>query len=153
MNSISRSWHGIDSRSMAVLAGVVVFGTTGDACLARGMHGTEISVHNLPSLFSMLWNPWVILGTVLLAAFFATWTWALSFTDLSFLLPATSGIGFVFVALAAKFLLHENVSVSRWCGIGLIALGVGFVAAGPANTTASASGGDSGPQSPEGSAR
>jgi drug/metabolite transporter (DMT)-like permease len=134
MNSTTRSWHGLDVSRLGILAGVIVFGTSGDAFLARGMQGTQVSIHQLPSLIPMLWNPWVITGIALLIAFFATWTWALSFTDLSFLLPATSGIGFVFLTLTAKLFLHENVSVWRWAGIALIALGVGFVAGGPAMT-------------------
>ena len=134
INSTTRSWHGLDVSKLGILAGVIVFGTSGDACLARGMQRAEVSIHHLPSLIPMLWNPWVILGIVLLIGFFATWIWALSFTDLSFLLPATSGIGFVLLTLVAKLFLHENVSAWRWAGIALIALGVGFVTGGPAMT-------------------
>jgi hypothetical protein len=45
-------------------------------------------------------------------------------------MPATS-MGYVFLALAARFFLHEHVSVMRWLGIVLITGGVGFVAGGP----------------------
>jgi drug/metabolite transporter (DMT)-like permease len=45
-------------------------------------------------------------------------------------LPATS-LGYVLLALAAKFVLHEQVSPMRWMGIALITGGVGFIAGGP----------------------
>jgi drug/metabolite transporter (DMT)-like permease len=48
-------------------------------------------------------------------------------------LPATS-LGYVLLALIAKFYLHEQVSTLRWVGIGLISAGVGFVTQGPALT-------------------
>jgi drug/metabolite transporter (DMT)-like permease len=48
-------------------------------------------------------------------------------------LPATS-LGYVLLALVAKFALHEQVSPLRWVGIALITGGVGFVAGGPSLT-------------------
>jgi drug/metabolite transporter (DMT)-like permease len=58
---------------------------------------------------------------------------ALSWADLTYVLPATS-LGYVLLALIAKFFLHEQVSATRWLGIGLISAGVGFVTQGPALT-------------------
>jgi drug/metabolite transporter (DMT)-like permease len=58
---------------------------------------------------------------------------ALSWADLTYVLPATS-LGYVLLALVAKFALHEQVSPLRWLGIALISGGVGFVAGGPALT-------------------
>jgi len=49
-------------------------------------------------------------------------------------LPATS-LGYVLLALVAKFALHEQVTPLRWLGIALITGGVGFVAGGPALTS------------------
>jgi drug/metabolite transporter (DMT)-like permease len=78
-------------------------------------------------------NPWVAVGIVLLLAFFASYMNALSWADLTYVLPATS-LGYVLLALVAKFALHEEVSPLRWLGIALISGGVGFVAGGPALT-------------------
>ena len=58
---------------------------------------------------------------------------ALSWADLTYVLPATS-FGYVLVALIARFALHEHITPLRWVGIALIACGVGFVAGGPALT-------------------
>ena len=37
----------------------------------------------------------------------------------------------VLLGLIARFILHEQVSVTRWLGIALVASGVGFVTSGP----------------------
>jgi len=58
---------------------------------------------------------------------------ALSWADLTYVLPATS-LAYVLVALVGHFRLHEVISPTRWLGIALIAAGVGFVAAGPSLT-------------------
>jgi drug/metabolite transporter (DMT)-like permease len=121
-------------RKYLVLAGVSVFASAGDSMLAHGMkQAGGISVHHLPSVVFALRNPWVAGGIVLLLAFFACYTNALSWADLTYVLPATS-LGYVLLALLAQFALHEHVSPTRWLGIALISGGVGFVAGGPALT-------------------
>ncbi|HXZ82113.1 MAG TPA: EamA family transporter [Terriglobales bacterium] len=121
-------------RKLATLAGVALFASCGDVALARGMKAFgAISLAHWTSIFSALLSPWVILGICLLLAFFVSYLSALSFADLTYVLPATS-LGYIVMALLAKFFLHENISILRWTGILLIALGVGFVARGPALT-------------------
>jgi uncharacterized membrane protein len=121
-------------RKYLVLAGITVFSTAGDSLLARGMKELgSVSVHNLPGLLLAILNPWVSAGILLLLAFFACYMSALSWADLTYVLPATS-LGYVLVALIAHFGFHEQISPTRWLGIALIAAGVGFVAAGPSVT-------------------
>lgn len=121
-------------RKYLVLLGVVIFGASGDALLSRGMRQVgEIQLDHWQKLIFAVVHPWVALGVLLLMAFFASYMTALSWADLTYVLPATS-VGYVLLAFIAKFLLHENVSATRWVGIGLIAAGVGFVAQGPALT-------------------
>jgi drug/metabolite transporter (DMT)-like permease len=93
----------------------------------------NISLHHLSSLLSAVLNPWVAVGILLLLAFFASYMNALSWADLTYVLPATS-LGYVLLALVARFALHEQVSALRWMGIVLISGGVGFVAGGPSVT-------------------
>src|ERR1700756_916460 len=95
----------------------------------------NISLKNIPDLLLAITNPWVGLGIILLLGFFASYMSALSWADLTYVLPATS-LGYVLVALIARFALHEAVSPTRWLGIALITAGVGFVAAGPSVTPA-----------------
>ena len=121
-------------RNILVLGGVVVFGACGDVALSRGMKQVgAVSLHNIPELIGAVFTPWVALGIVLLIGFFASYLTSLSFADLTYVLPATS-VGYILMALLARFFLHEHVSLTRWLGIVLIAAGVGFVASGPAKT-------------------
>jgi drug/metabolite transporter (DMT)-like permease len=122
-------------RKYLVLAGVTAFSAAGDSLLARGMKDLGgISLDHLSSLILAILNPWVACGILLLLAFFASYMSALSWADLTYVLPASS-LGYVLVALAARFLFHEAISPARWLGIALITAGVGFVAAGPSHTT------------------
>jgi len=84
-------------------------------------------------LLTALKNPWVIGGILCLLGFFASYLTALSWADLTFVLPSTA-FGYVVVAVLARFWQHEHISVSRWLGIALIVCGVGFVANGPSFT-------------------
>src|SRR5207249_9673584 len=102
--------------------------------LSRGMKEVgNISLSHIPDVILAILNPWVALGIVLLLAFFAAYMTALSWADLTYVLPASS-LGYVLLALIAKFFLHEHVSTMRWFGIALISSGVGFVTQGPALT-------------------
>jgi len=122
-------------RKYLVLAGVTVFAAAGDIMLSHGMKQTgSISLHHLQGVILALLNPWVAVGILLLLAFFASYMNALSCADLTYVLPATS-LGYVLLALVAKFALHEQISLLRWLGIVLISGGVGFVAGGEALTS------------------
>ena len=122
-------------RKYLVLFAVAVFGSLGDVCLGRGMRDFgAVSLANFGGLFTALLNPWILLGITLLILFFASYLTALSWADLTYVLPATA-ISYVLMALLAKLLLHEQVTLSRWAGIALITAGVGFVATGPELTT------------------
>src|SRR5215831_12445725 len=102
--------------------------------LSHGMKQTgTVSLHHLQGVILALRNPFVVMGILLLLAFFASYMNALSWADLTYVLPATS-LGYVLLALVAKFVLHEQVSLVRWLGIVLISGGVGFVAGGPSLT-------------------
>ncbi len=121
-------------RKYLVLLSVVVFGSIGDTFLARGMKDVgSIDIHHLANVFCALANPWVIFGIFFLLAFMSSYMTALSFADLTYVLPATA-ISYVVMALLSIFWLHEHVSPQRWAGIGLITIGVGLVAGGPSRT-------------------
>jgi drug/metabolite transporter (DMT)-like permease len=121
-------------RKYLVLAGVTLFAAIGDTMLAHGMKQVgNVSLHGLPDVVFSVLNPWVALGVFFLFGFFAAYMTALSWADLTYVLPATS-LGYVLLALIAIFFLQEQVSTTRWLGIGLISAGVGFVTQGPALT-------------------
>jgi drug/metabolite transporter (DMT)-like permease len=124
----------VNFRKYLVLAGVALCAATGDSLLSHGMKQVgSISLRHLPALILVILNPWVAAGIVCLLGFFASYMTALSWADLTYVLPATS-LGYVLLALIAKFLLHEQISPARWMGIALISAGVGFVTRGPALT-------------------
>ncbi len=118
-------------RKYLVLACVTLCASIGDSLLAHGMKQVgNVSLHDLPTVILAVTNPSVALGIVLLLGFFASYTTALSWADLTYVLPATS-LGYVLLTLIAKFYLHENVTTTRWMGVLLISAGVGFVTQGP----------------------
>ena len=66
---------------------------------------------------------WLWSGVALLAASFYGFLTMLSWYPVSFVVPATS-LSYVAGPLAAKFVLRERLSVTRWIGIILICMGV-----------------------------
>jgi drug/metabolite transporter (DMT)-like permease len=92
-----------------------------------------ISVAHPGELIAAVFTPWIVAGIALLIGFFASYLTALSWADLTYVLPATA-FGNVIVALLSRFWLHEPISPARWAGILLITVGVGFVAQGPSRT-------------------
>lgn len=113
---------------------MVLFGAFGDAALARGMKEIGgVTLEHWTQTVTAVFTPWVGIGILLLLGFFTCYLTALSFADLTYVLPATS-IGYILMALLARFALHEQISAARWAGIALISLGVGVVTGGPAST-------------------
>jgi drug/metabolite transporter (DMT)-like permease len=78
-------------------------------------------------------NPMVWLGTALLLVFFLLYSAALSWADLSFVLPATA-FGYVLNVAAGHYFLNEAVSPARWAGSAVITMGVILVSRSSART-------------------
>jgi uncharacterized membrane protein len=126
--------HTLTPQRYLILLAVMLTASVGDTLLSHGMTQVgPVSFNNLSLLLVALKNPWVISGIVLLLGFFASYLTALSWADLTFVLPSTA-FGYVVVALLSRFWLHEHISIYRWIGIILIVCGVGFVANGPSLT-------------------
>src|SRR3989442_16044654 len=71
-------------------------------------------------------NPSILLGVVLETIFFGALLYLLSQRDVSLIWPLTA-LGFVLTALAARFILNEQVHWVRWTGVVLIVIGAMFV--------------------------
>jgi drug/metabolite transporter (DMT)-like permease len=126
--------HKLSAWQYSVLALVSISAPLGDTCLSRGMTSLPaISLAHPATLIAAVFTPWIAIGIVLLIGFFASYLTALSWADLTYVLPATA-FGNVIVALFARFWLQEPISLQRWAGIALITIGVGFVAQGPSLT-------------------
>ncbi len=78
-------------------------------------------------VLSVVRNPYVLAGVVFLAVFFFLYLAALSWADLSFVMPLTA-MSYIFAALLAKFALNEELSWFRWAGTVVISLGIILVA-------------------------
>lgn len=126
--------HRLTARQYLILALVSVCAPLGDTFLARGMTGMPaISLAHPGALIAAVFTPWIVAGIVLLIGFFSSYLNALSWADLTYVMPATA-LGNVIVELLSRFWLHEAISVERWTGVVLVTIGVGFVAQGPSMT-------------------
>lgn len=124
-------------KTAIVLITAIVAQASGDVCLTKGMKAItslETSGAGFSELLSQVWHialqaiqsPMVWVGTLLLIVFFALFSAALSWADLSFVLPATA-FGYVLNVAAGNYFLGESVSNRRWAGAVIITLGVLFV--------------------------
>ena len=68
----------------------------------------------------------ILLGVALETIFFGALLYLLSQRDVSLIWPLTS-LGFVLTAVAAKFILHEDIHWTRWLGVALIVIGAALV--------------------------
>ena len=110
---------------------VICSNVFGNFFLKSGMPG------ELPTplaYITVLFRPTVALGVLLLILWLASRMALLSWADLSYVLPVTSS-GYVLVAIAGRFLLHEQITARRWTGIALIVAGVALVSGGTAPQT------------------
>jgi uncharacterized membrane protein len=122
-------------RQALILAAVPVTATSGNTLLAVGMRQVgPIGVHNWQLLFAALINPYILAGILLLIGFFSSYLLALSWADLTYVIPTTS-FGYVLVPLISHFVLNESISPYRWMGIMLICCGVVLGARGPIRTS------------------
>jgi drug/metabolite transporter (DMT)-like permease len=124
----------VSFRKYLVIVSMMLFGASGDALLARGVKQTgAIDIHHILNVFAVLANPYILFGIVSLLIFMWSYMTALSFADLSFVMPATA-ISYVLMTLLSIFWLHEHVGPERWSGILFIVVGVGLVAGQPWRT-------------------
>lgn len=124
-------------KTAAVLITAIVAQAFGDVCLTKGMKAIaslEAGSSSMSDWLSQVLHiavqafqsPMIWVGTLLLIVFFALFSAALSWADLSFVLPATA-FGYVLNVAAGYYLLGESVSNTRWAGALIITLGVLFV--------------------------
>ena len=109
-----------------IFTAIVVFSNPfGDFFLKRGLPESTRLSSPLDYIVA-LFQPWVVLGVLLLIVWQLSRMALLSWADLSYVLPVTS-VGYVVVALIGKVMLHESITGRRWAGIALIMAGVSLV--------------------------
>jgi bacterial/archaeal transporter family protein len=113
---------------------IVLTDAAGDIFVTRGMKqvGAIYKVRSreiLRVIRRVFRTPVLGIGICCSAISFFAFLWLLSWTDLSFVVPATALIH-VFSTLGARFILHEKVTRARWAGSVLICIGVALTSLG-----------------------
>ena len=112
---------------------VVVCFSFGDIALARGMkQAGEVTSLRLAVLDEVggraIRSPFVLLGGGLQIVAFVTYLLALSRRDLSYVFPLTATSDIV-TTIAARTMLHERVTATRWAGVVIVSLGIALISA------------------------
>ena len=109
-------------KTLTVLIPAVFAQAVGNVFLSMRMKevGNSNWVDLLPRAIE---SPTLWLGTLLLILSFILFASALSWADLSFVIPAVS-MEVVVNVILANYFLHELVSPMRWAGVLFISLGV-----------------------------
>ncbi len=116
------------------VVGVILVATVcvaiGETLLSAGMKRVNAAHPSGAGILLAAVSDWrVLLGTALMALYFGLYSLALSWADISFVLPFTA-LSYVLVAAFARFFLHEHVTPTRWVGALIIVLGVIVVGLG-----------------------
>jgi drug/metabolite transporter (DMT)-like permease len=126
-------------KTLIVLFIAICAQTLGDVCLTKGMKSIgEVNTLDPAELLTIgaqvFTTPYIWLGIFILSIFFGLYLIALSWADLSFVLPVTA-FGYVLNALMSWQLLGEHISTARWVGTTIICVGVAVVSRTEQRTT------------------
>lgn len=116
------------AKTYAVLTVAILVQATGNVFLSKGMKGiafaSQIGQRELLSIpYQAATSPMIWIGVALSIIFYVLFATALSWKDLSFVLPVISFEVVLNVAFGSWF-LSELVSSKRWTGALLIAIGI-----------------------------
>ena len=119
-------------KTAVVLSVAILANSFGNVCLSKGMKEFDMGGKLGPAWMGraaihVLSDPWMILGVLLLLIFLGAYLAALSWSDLSFVLPATAP-AYILTAGLSKIFLNETIPPARWGGIVLIVAGTWLVA-------------------------
>ncbi len=118
------------SQYFPLIIGCVLLNTVSQMLLKAGMNAIgpfAFTTQNVvPVGFKIVTNPYIISGLACYVLSFTGWLLALSRFDVSVAYPLSS-MGYVFTAIAGHYFLHENLSLTRVLGVGIIMIGVYLV--------------------------
>ena len=109
---------------------VAALAITGECLMAAAMRGLgDLDAVRERSGLSgtiraVLASPRFVAGALCMALNFFAMLYTLSIVDLSLAAPATAALTYIGNAIAAKFLLQENVDRRRWLAASFVAVGV-----------------------------
>jgi uncharacterized membrane protein len=132
-----RSPTSLQWKTYALLAPVVLFASTGNVLLGKGMRQVGAMPWSLSALGALFLktfiNGWVWLGIGSLLLFLVSFMVVLSWADYSFVMPA-SAASYALATLMSHWLLGELVTPLRWAGVAFICLGVALVTRTPSSS-------------------
>ncbi len=115
-----------------MIAAIVLFATIGDLLIASAMRTLDLDAIRARSGLSgaiqaVLTSTRFGGGVLGMTCAFFSLLYALSHADVSLIAPASASLTFVTNAVAAKFLLKENVDRRRWAAAVFVCLGVALL--------------------------
>src|ERR1700761_6227467 len=116
---------------VVLFAIIILAGTGGELCVSRAMKSIgEVEDFHPAAIARVILRAlrvgWMWAGVSLMALAFFSLLGALSFWNVSFVVPVTA-LSYVTGAFGAMLFLREKVSRRRWVGVCLVALGVTLV--------------------------
>lgn len=119
-------------KTAVVLTIAILANAVGNLLLTIGMRDFDSAAPSATTWLSrtashIVSDPWMISGVILLIVFLSAYMTALSWADLSFVLPATAP-AYILTVFLAKIYLKEAVTPARWAGTTLIVVGTCLVA-------------------------
>lgn len=118
-------------REFLLLLIIIVAGTGGELCVTRAMKGIG-EVHDFrPAalvrfILRALVVGWMWIGLAMMALAFFALLAALSFENVSFVVPVTA-LSYAAGAVGAVLFLRERISLQRWVGVFIVCVGVTIV--------------------------
>jgi undecaprenyl phosphate-alpha-L-ara4N flippase subunit ArnE len=100
---------------------------SGQVCFKFAVEKIAKFQFSLAYFVDIMMNRWLLASGICLISATVLWGYILKYFEFSVAYPITA-FAYVFGVLAAIFIFHETVPVTRWLGIGCIILGVILIA-------------------------
>ena len=118
-------------REFLLLCVIVVAGTGGELCVTRAMKKIgEVTDFRPLALVRFILNAlvvgWMWIGIAMMTIAFFALLAALSFENVSFVVPVTA-LSYAAGAVGAVLFLRERISAQRWIGVLIVCAGVTIV--------------------------
>ena len=113
-------------RSLILVALCTIFGAAAQVLIKLGANALPHAPGLIPTILSMVMNPYLFFGYSLYGVSMVLLTLALRHAELSLLYPVIA-LTFVWVAILSVAVFHEQLSPLRVAGIATVVLGVGVL--------------------------
>jgi drug/metabolite transporter (DMT)-like permease len=118
-------------REIPLLLVIVIAGTGGELCVTRAMKEIgEVTDFRPAALVRFIFRAvtvrWMWIGIAMMTVAFFALLAALSFENVSFVVPVTA-LSYAAGAVGAVLFLRERISMQRWIGVLIVCVGVTIV--------------------------